>query len=89
MGQKWQISKLSKFKKEYEDLIVDNFTELYTTMKNKGHIPEEVYDRLGFIQDTNYDGDEVEKPDGISQEMRHGTKIPSNGLQRDSRKRNE
>ena len=49
--------KLSNFKKEYEDLIVENFTELYITMKNNGHIPEEVYDRLGFIKDTNYDGD--------------------------------
>ena len=36
-------------------------------MKNKGHIPEEVYDRLGFIKDTNYDSVEVEKPDTIFQ----------------------
>ena len=62
--------KLLDFKKEYENLIMDNFSELYNTMKNNGHIPEEVYDRLGFIKDTNYDGEDVEKPDGISQEMR-------------------
>ena len=81
--------KLSNFKKEYEDLIIDNFAELYTIMKNKGHIPEEVYDRLGIIKDTNYDGDEVEKPDGISQEMRHRAKILSHSLQRDLRNKKE
>ena len=49
-------------------------------MKTKGHIKEEVYDSLGFPKDTNYDGKEVDKPDNISQEMRHRAKIISNDL---------
>ena len=55
-------------------------------MKNMGHIPEELYDRMGFIMDTNYDGDEVSKPDRISQEMRHCAKILSHSLQRSLRR---
>ena len=73
--------KLQYFKQEYENLIFDNFSQLYQTTKNNGHIPEEVYYRLGFPPDTNYNGDEIEKPDGISQEMRHRAKILSHDLQ--------
>ena len=59
--------KLQEFKKQYDNLLFDNLSELYLTMKNNGHIPEEVNNRLGFRPDTNYCGDEIEKPDGISQ----------------------
>ena len=38
--------KLQDFKQEYENLLFDNFSELYQKMKNDGHIGEEVYDRL-------------------------------------------
>ena len=48
--------------------------------KNKRHIPEDVYGRLGSIKDTDYDGEAVEKPDGISQEIRHRAKILSHQL---------
>ena len=61
--------------KEQEDLVFHNFSELYSIMKKDGHITEDVYDRLGFMQDTNYDGDIVLKPDGVTQEMRHRAKI--------------
>ena len=44
-------------------------------MKTDGHITEAVYDRLGFIQDTNYSGDIIIKPDAISNETRHRAKI--------------
>ena len=44
----------SEVKQEYEDLLFDNFSYLYKTMKTKGHIKEEVYDSLGFPKDTDY-----------------------------------
>ena len=44
-------------------------------MKTDGHITEEVYDCLGFIKDSNYEGKTVVKPDGITQETRHRAKI--------------
>ena len=62
-------------KKEQEDLVFKHFSELYTIMKTDGHITEEVYDRLGFISDTNYAGNKVDKPDNISQETRHRANI--------------
>ena len=76
-----KICKLQDYKKEYEDLLFNNFSELYQTMKLNGHIPEDVYDRLGFPADTNYAGEKVEKPDGISQQTRHHAKILSHILQ--------
>ena len=51
--------------KEQEDLVFKHFSELYSIMKTGGHITEEVYDRLGFISDTNYAGQTVDKPDNI------------------------
>ena len=81
--------KLQDFKQDYENLLFDNFSELYQTMKKNGHIPEEVYDRLGFPPDKNYSGDEIEKPDGIIQEMRHQEKILSHDLQRKLRQKKE
>ena len=81
--------KLQDFKKEYENLLFANFSELYQRMKKDGHIPEEVYTRLGFPQDTNYAGEEVDKPDGISQEMRHRAKLLSHDLQRELRQKKE
>ena len=44
---------------------------------------------MGFIKDTNYSGDEVDKPDTISQEMRHRAKILSHKLQCSLRKKKE
>ena len=44
---------------------------------------------MGFIRDTNYDGNEVKNPDTISQETRHCAKILSTKLQRKLRKRKE
>ena len=73
--------KLQDFKQEYEDLVFSNFSELYQCMKTHGHIPEEVYNRMGFIKDTDYKGKEVAKPDEVSQEMRHRAKIISHELQ--------
>ena len=62
---------------------------MYQKIKNNSHIHEEVYDRLGFPPDTNYNGDEIEKPNGISQEMRHRAKILSHDLQRNLRQKKE
>ena len=60
---------------EAEDIIFDNFSQLYQLMKKEGHIKEEIYDRLRLAKDMNYAKETVEKPDGISQEMRHRAKI--------------
>jgi len=81
--------KLKDFKQECENLLFDIFSELYQTMNSAGHIPEEVYSRLNFPSDTNYDGDEVSKPDGISQEARHRANIVSHSLQCSLRRRNK
>ena len=62
-------------KKEQVDKFFTHFSELYAIMKRDGHITEDVYDRLGFMTDSNYAGDFVPKPDQISNEMRHRGKI--------------
>ena len=62
-------------KKEQVDLFFTHFSELYSVMKQDGHITEDVYDRIGFMKDTNYSGTIVPKPDQISNEMRHRAKI--------------
>jgi len=49
--------------------LFNNFSELYSIMKNEGNITEEVYERMGFPVDTNYYGKEVKKPDAISQDI--------------------
>ena len=79
----------SEVKQEHVNLIFSHFSELYSIMKNEGHITEEVYDRMGFPTDTNYSGTEVKKPDTISQETRHCAKILSHSPQRDFRQRKE
>ena len=81
--------KLQDFKKDYEDLLFKNFSKLYKCMKETGAIPEEIYDRMGFIPDTNFAGEKVDKPDTISQEMRHRAKISSHHLQRKLRQMKE
>ena len=67
--------KLIDFKQEYENLLFDNFSELYQIMKNIGHIPEDIYNRLGFPPDTHYGGKDVPKLDDITQEARYRVKI--------------
>ena len=89
MHKMLKTCKLQDFKQEYENLLFDIFSELYQTIKNNGHIPEEVYDILGFPPDTNYNGDEIEKPYGISHKMRHRAKILIHDLQRKLRHKKE
>ena len=62
-------------KTEQVDKFFTHFSELYAIMKRDGHITEDVYDRLGFITDSNYAGEFIHKPDQISNEMRHRGKI--------------
>ena len=57
------------------DLVFKHFPTLYAIMKAEGHIKEEVYDRIWFVIDTNYTNDIVQKPDEITNEMRHRAKI--------------
>lgn len=54
-----QTCKKVKVTEEYEHLIIDNFNELYNITKSKGHIPEEVFDNLGFPQVRNHSDQEV------------------------------
>ena len=62
-------------KEEQVDKFFTHFSELYSIMESNGHITEDVYDRIGFIKDTNYAGEVVMKPDQISNEMRHRGKV--------------
>ena len=78
-----QTCKLQEVKKEYEDLLFDNFSVLHKVMKNKDHIPKDIYVRLWFMPNTNYAEETVNKPDRISQEIRHRAKILSHSLQRE------
>ena len=48
-----------------EDIIFNNFSELYRMMKKEGHIKEELYNRLGLPKDTNSYKEIIEKPDLI------------------------
>ena len=47
--------------KQYEEFLLNNFSTLYQIAKKESHIPEKVFDTLGFPMDFNYIGDEVEK----------------------------
>ena len=69
-------------KQEQVDKVYTNFPELYSIMQAEGHIREEVYNRMGFNKDTNYQNDVVIKPDNISNEMRHRAKILSSNAHR-------
>jgi len=60
--------------------LFNNFSKLYSIIKNEVHFTEEVYDRMEFPEDTDYFGKEVKKPDAISQETRHRAKILSYSL---------
>ena len=51
--------KLKDFRQEHEDIIFNNFSELYNEMKNTGQVSEETYNRIGLPKDTNYAGEEV------------------------------
>ena len=44
-------------------------------MKREGHVKEEIYDRLCLVKDTNYVKEKANKPDSISQKMRHRVDI--------------
>ncbi len=48
--------------------LIDNFSYLYKTAVELGHIPEEVYDEIGFPMDSDVHGKEVQRMAGISQE---------------------
>ena len=76
------MCKLQDFKKEWEDVLFNNFSELYQCMKHHGRIPEEMHTCIIFPKDTNYRGGwVVEKPGKISQETRYRAKIISHRLQ--------
>ena len=49
------------------DLITSTFPHLYTVMKKKGHIPEELFDQLGYEKDTAA-GKIIERNHGIEHE---------------------
>ena len=55
--------------KRRKTLSSTNFFELYQTMKTKSHIDKELYEKLDLAMDQNYSGEDIEKPDGRSQEI--------------------
>ena len=54
-----------EFKHKQVDKVYSNFSKLYSIMQVKGYIKEKVYDRMGFIRDTNYENEIVLKLDNI------------------------
>ena len=58
-------------------------------MKNYWYIIENVYNRMGFIQDLNYTGCIIKKPGSISNKIRYHTKILSSNLQGQLRQNKE
>ena len=58
-------------------------------MNTDGHIPEKEYECIGFMTDTTYANKEVDKPNGILQEIRHRAKIISHWLQRNLPRKKE
>ena len=79
--QTWKSEILQK----HEDLLFNNFSELYQIMRKDGHIKEDVYKRMGFPSDTNYTGKEVDTSNTIHQEGRHRAKILSHKFQKSLR----
>ena len=51
--------KSTEFLQEHEDMIFNNFSELYQEFKKKGLVSEETYNRIGFPKDKDYAGQEV------------------------------
>ena len=49
-------------------LCVDDFGTLYHSMDEHGHVPDEVFETLGFPIDLDENGKPVRCPAGISQE---------------------
>eukprot|EP00956_Cyclotella_meneghiniana_P014153 scaffold21057_cov63-Cyclotella_meneghiniana.AAC.3 len=58
----------------YETFIA-NFTRLYKLMFENGHVPDEVYDELGFPKDKDVNGNDVLREAGILQESQQRSKI--------------
>jgi hypothetical protein len=69
---------------EYQ-LIVDSFPTLYRTVLEKGFVPEQVFDDLGFAQDVDMFGNERVLNATISQENQQRAKILSHQQQRQLR----
>ena len=64
----------STLPKELYQKVFDNVTYLYSVMIDQGHIPEDVFDELGFPQDRDVNGKEVPRNAGISHENQQRSK---------------
>lgn len=60
---------------ELYDKFIASFTRLYKLMFDNGHVPDEVYDELGFPKDKDANGNDVLRYAGISQESKQRSKI--------------
>ena len=77
--------KIKDLPKEYKDLILNNFSTLYKVNLERGEIPQEVFNDLGFPMDTNYAAKEVVRDAKITNEMQQRAKVLSHKLQRQLR----
>ena len=68
------------------DKFIDQFPYLYKMMLDKGTVPEEVYDELGFFpKDMDQNGNIVERNAGIGQENRQRAKCLTHSAQVEER----
>jgi hypothetical protein len=59
---------------EARDLCKEHFPTLVAVALENGHVPEEIYDKLGYPMDQDMDGNPAPKYQGISQEHRQRDK---------------
>ena len=69
-------------------LIKSNFTELYNITVDKGHIPEDVYDRMGFPPDS-VNGQIYERDYGVEREYMQRAKVITHEYQQELRRERE
>ena len=71
-----------------KELVWNNFSELFKITMEKGHVPEEVYDRLNFTKDSV--GKRIfERDHPIASEWRQHSKEITHEYQHELRKRRE
>lgn len=76
----WGICR-STLPKELYQMVFDNFAYFYSVMIDKGCIPEDVFDELGFLRDRDVNKKDVPRNAGIEQESQQHSKWLSHQFQ--------
>ncbi len=71
------------------NLCCKKFEELYKLHLDQGHVPNDVYEEIGFPQDENIAGEKVRRPAAITQESYQRAKCLSHPYQKLLRKQVE